>query len=135
MLRQPFRAMTDELIGTLAERGHPDVRSAHGNVFQYLDDAGTRVSVLADRAQMTKQAMAQLVAHLELHGYLERVDDPSDRRARLVRATTRGREVFAIVRAVVVDLDARLTARLGEAKLQRLRALLVELDDALRSPS
>ncbi len=131
LLREPFRAMDDELIRRLAERGHPEVRSAHGNVFQYLDDAGTRVSALAERAGVSKQAMAQLVAHLEAHGYVDRVPDPSDGRASLVRATARGREVFAIAREVVTDVEARITARLGEAKLRRLRSLLQELDAAL----
>jgi DNA-binding MarR family transcriptional regulator len=135
LLREPFRAMSEQLIATLARRGHPEVRYAHGSVFQYLDDAGTRVNVLAERAQVTKQAMAQLVAHLEAHDYVERVPDPDDRRAKLVRTTERGREVFAIVREFVAELEARLAGRLGRANLERLRGLLLELDDALRSPS
>jgi DNA-binding MarR family transcriptional regulator len=46
--------------------------------------AGTTVSVLAERAQITKQSMAGLVRHLEQHGYVERRPDPRDRRAKLV---------------------------------------------------
>ena len=45
------------------------------------------MSVLAERAAITKQSMAELVAHLERHGYVERVPDPTDRRAKLVRST------------------------------------------------
>jgi DNA-binding MarR family transcriptional regulator len=131
LLREPFRAMSEELMGELAASGHPDVRFAHGSVFQFLDDDGTRVGVLAERAQVSKQAMAQLVAHLEEHGYVERVPDPHDRRATLVRATERGREVFAIARAVTADVDARLRRRLGDAKVEQLRTLLQELDAAL----
>jgi DNA-binding MarR family transcriptional regulator len=131
LLREPFRTMNEELIGMLAARGHPEVRYAHGSVFQFLDDAGTRVSVLAERAQITKQAMAQLVAHLEAHGYVERVPDPSDRRAKLVRTTARGRDVFSVVREFLAEVDARLAARLGEAKVRRLRALLQDLNEAL----
>lgn len=133
LLREPFRAISDELIERLAARGHPDVRAAHGNVFQYLDDAGTRVGVLAERAQMTKQAMAELIGHLELHGYVERIADPDDRRARLVRTTSRGREVFGVVKEFIAELDARLAARLGQAKVDRLRTLLEELDRAVRA--
>jgi DNA-binding MarR family transcriptional regulator len=131
LLREPFRAMNARLLERLAERGHPEVRSSHGNVFQYLDDDGTRVSLLAERAQVSKQAMAQLVAHLENHGYVERVADPRDGRAKLVRATDRGREVYAIAREMMSEVEARLAERLGEAKLRRLRALLAELDAAL----
>ena len=131
LLREPFRAMTAELMARLAERGHPQVRFPHGNVFQFLDDDGTRVGVLAERAGVTKQAMAQLVAHLEEHGYVERVADPGDRRAKLVRATARGREVFAVARELMAEVDERLRERLGEAKLRQLRALLLELEEAL----
>jgi DNA-binding MarR family transcriptional regulator len=131
LLREPFRAMTQELLAELAARGHADVRFAHGSVFQFLDDDGTRVSVLAERAHVTKQAMAQLVAHLEQHGYVERVADPEDGRARLVRATARGREVFAVARDVMAGVETRLAERMGETKLRRLRALLRELDAAL----
>lgn len=132
-MREPFRALSEELIERLAEQGHGEVRFAHGNVLQFLDDAGTRVSVLAARAQITKQSMAQLVAHLEAHGYVERVPDPADGRAKLVRATARGLAVFALVREFVADVEARLEERMGAAKVRRLRGLLEELGEAIAS--
>ena len=107
LMREAFVALNDLVIARLAERGHGDVRPAHGAVFQYLDDTGTTVSVLADRAQMTKQAMAELVRHLEAHGYLVRVPDPADRRAKLVLPTDRGRDVIAIAQALVPELEGR----------------------------
>src|SRR3954451_7730531 len=131
LLREPFRIGSAVLHERLAERGHPDVRAPHGNVFQYLDADGTRVSVLAERAQITKQSMAELVAHLERHGYVERVPDPTDGRAKLVRATARGREVYAIARQVVAELEEEWTRRLGTAKMRRLRQLLEELNAGL----
>ena len=76
LLREPFRAGTELLHERLAERGHAAVRPPHGAVLQYLDDDGTQVSELARRAHVTKQSMAELVAHLERHGYVERVPDP-----------------------------------------------------------
>ena len=118
--------------GQRAERGHGDVRTAHGAVLQFLDDDGTSVSELGRRAQVAKQSMAELVGHLEATGYVERVPDPADRRARLVRATDRGREVYAISRELVSELDARLTRELGASRVAELRGLLVELDSALR---
>jgi DNA-binding MarR family transcriptional regulator len=92
---------------------------------------------------MTKQSMAELVAHLEAHGYAERVPGPEDGRARLVRATARGRDtrlvratargrdIYAIARGLVGEIDAELDAHLGPVKVRRLRALLVELDAGL----
>jgi DNA-binding MarR family transcriptional regulator len=131
LLREPFRVGSALLHQRFAERGHPQVRPPHGNVFPFLDDAGTRVSVLAERAQITKQSMAELVAHLERHGYVERIPDPADRRAKLVRATVRGDELYAIAREFVAELEQEWTKRLGKKKMRQLRELLEELNDGL----
>jgi DNA-binding MarR family transcriptional regulator len=129
LLREPYRIGSVLLHERFAERGHPEVRTPHGNVFPFLDDAGTRVSELAERAQITKQSMAELVAHLERHGYVERIPDPRDRRAKLVRATARGDEVYAIAREFVAELEADWTRRMGKQKMRQLRSLLEELNE------
>ena len=131
LLREPFRVASERLHQRFAERGHPDVRPPHGNVFQFLDDEGTRVAVLAERAQITKQSMAELVVHLERHGYVERVPDPGDGRAKLVRATARGGELYAIAREFVAETEREWTRRMGKEKMRRLRALLEELNAGL----
>ena len=101
-------------------------------MFQFLDDAGTPVSELARRAQMTKQSMSELVAHLEQRGYVERFADPGDGRARPVRATARGLDVYAVVREFVTELETGLAAKLGAARLSELRTLLTDLQAGLR---
>jgi DNA-binding MarR family transcriptional regulator len=131
LLREPYRIANDQLHGRFADRGHPEIRTPHGNVFAYLDDAGTRVSVLAERAQVTKQSMAELVAHLERHGYVERIPDPSDGRAKLVRATKKGNQLYAIAREFVEEAEAEWTRRLGRQKMRQLRGLLEELNEGL----
>ena len=131
LLREPFAAMTDRLLMVLAERGHGAVRAPHAAVFEFLDDEGTRVSVLAERARVAKQSMAELVVYLEDHGYVERSPDPADGRAKLVRATARGREVSAIAHEVMDAVEAELVQRLGARAVARLRAALVALDGAL----
>jgi len=125
LMREAFVALNGVVLARLAERGHPEVRAAHSAVFQYLDDAGTTVSALAERAQMTKQAMAELVHHLEAHGYVSRVPDPADRRAKLVLATERGREVLAIARALVPEIEERVGAVVGA---ERVPSLVADLD-------
>lgn len=122
LLREAFVAVNDLVVPRLAERGFTDFRPAHGAVFQYLDETGTTVSALADRAQMTKQAMAELVTHLERHGYVERVPDPTDRRAKLVLPTERGREVLDVAQAIVPQIERRLSDLLGAARLRALRS-------------
>lgn len=131
LLREPFMVMSERLHHYFAEHGHPEVRPPHGDVLQYLDDDGTRVSDLASRAQITKQSMAELVLHLERHGYVERVPDPTDRRAKLVRATAKGGEVYALAREFVAKSEAEWERKLGKRKVAELRELLVELNSAL----
>ena len=125
LMREAFVALNDLVVARLAERGHGVIRAAHGAVFQYLDDTGTTVSLLAERAHMTKQAMAELVQHLETHGYLIRVPDPNDRRAKLVLPTERGREVLTLAQELVPELEGRVTKLLGP---DRTRALRQDLD-------
>ncbi|HKN45287.1 MAG TPA: MarR family winged helix-turn-helix transcriptional regulator, partial [Propionibacteriaceae bacterium] len=125
LLREAFVALNDLVVARLAERGHGVIRPAHGAVFQYLDDTGTTVSLLAERAQMTKQAMAELVQHLETHGYVTRVPNPHDRRAKLVLPTDRGHEVIAIAQGLVPELEARVAQLVGK---DRVRALREDLD-------
>jgi DNA-binding MarR family transcriptional regulator len=131
LLRDPFVSGNARLHEEFAARGHPEIRPVHGNVFPFLDDAGTRVSVLGERAQVTKQSMAELVAHLESHGYVERTPDPTDRRAKLVRATRRGRELYAIANAVSDEVEREWAQRLGRDKMRHLRALLEELNEVV----
>jgi DNA-binding MarR family transcriptional regulator len=80
---------------------------------------------------MTKQSMAELVAHLERHGYVERIPDPADRRAKLVRVTRRGRQVIPLAREAITEVEARWSEALGERDLERLRRLLARLNARL----
>jgi DNA-binding MarR family transcriptional regulator len=130
LMREAFVALNDLVVARLAERGHGVVRAAHGSVFQYLDDTGTTVSLLAARAQMTKQAMAELVHHLESHGYVVRVPNPADRRAKLVLPTDRGRDVMIVAQQLVPELEERIADLLGP---DRVRALRHDLDTIRRA--
>ena len=121
LMREVFLALNDQVLDRLAERGHGVVRPVHSAVFHYLDDTGTTVSLLAERAQMTKQGMAELVAHLETHGYVVRVPDPTDRRAKLVLPTERGREVVDIAQALVPELEGWVSTIVGAERVQALR--------------
>ena len=129
LLREAFTAINAVVPLRLAERGHEAVREAHGAVFQFLDEDGTTVSALAERAGMTKQAMAELVAHLEHSGYVQRVPDPEDRRAKLVMLSAKGQEVVTTVRGLVPEMEDRLVAALGRPRWQQLREDLQTIHD------
>src|SRR3954467_14655420 len=84
------RAAIDELHRRLAQRGHPDVRPAHGYAFQAIGPDGTTAGELGQRLGVTKQAAGQMVDDLIRLDYVERGPDPSDGRRRLVTLTPRG---------------------------------------------
>ena len=107
------------MLARLAQQGHQAVRPAHAAVFQYLDDTGTTVSLLAERARMTKQAMAELVRHLETHGYVRRVPDPTDGRAKLVLPTDRGNQVIEVAQNLAPEIEQRISALLGAERTPR----------------
>ncbi|MQA13146.1 MAG: winged helix DNA-binding protein [Pseudonocardiaceae bacterium] len=98
--------MLDELVERLAAAGYPEVRASHSQVFENIDRDGTRLTELADRAQLTHPSMSELVSSLERLGYLERVVDPADGRARLVRLTTTGRALQRRALDELTDIEA-----------------------------
>jgi DNA-binding MarR family transcriptional regulator len=133
LLREAFIALNDVVLHRLAASGHTEIRPAHGAVFQYLDDTGSTVAVLAGRAQITKQAMAELVQHLERHGYVTRIPDPGDRRAKLVQPTARGRAVMTFAQDLVPEIERHVAGLIGEQRAQDLRRDLLVLRDGARS--
>ena len=130
LMREAFTALNSVVLRRLAAEGHVAVRTAHGAVFQFLDDDGTTVSTLAERAGVSKQAMADLVVHLESHGYVTRQPDPSDGRAKLVLLTGRGREIMDIATETVPAIEKQLADLVGERRLVQLRRDLKTVIDA-----
>jgi DNA-binding MarR family transcriptional regulator len=133
LLRIPREAALRQVVAGLAAAAFGDVRPAHFTVFQHVPPEGIRLTALADAALMTKQSMGYLVDDLEALGYVERVPDPTDRRAKVVRLTARGRAVDETVRKVIRQIEADWAARLGQQEYQDLtrllRALIAMLED------
>lgn len=132
LLRNPNAARARAAERGFAAAGHPAIRQPHLPIFEYIDrEQGSRTSYLAKQANITAQAMGELVSHLEAHGYVERIPDPADGRARLVRLTTRGHDIYALAYRLVADLETGWAAALGEAKMRQLKCLLADLWDAI----
>lgn len=124
LLRIPREVAVTQVVTRLAAAGFGDVRPAHFTVFQHMPLNGARLTVLAEAALLTKQSMGYLVDDLEAHDYVERVPDPADHRAKLVRLTARGQAVVETVRAVIQDLEEEWAARLGQEEYRELTRLL-----------
>lgn len=127
LLRIPFQAVVARIYDGLMEAGYSDMGPAHYVVFQHLPLEGMHLTELAERAQITKQSMGYLVDYLQERGYVERVPDPVDGRAKLVRYTERGREVYQVAGQIVQHIEQEWACHLGEHKMEQLRQLLKEL--------
>jgi DNA-binding MarR family transcriptional regulator len=125
LLLEGHRSLAGELVASMSERGYPDVRAGHLAVFQHVDRRhGTRLTDLARRAHMTKQGMMLLVDDLESRGYLRRIPDPDDARAKIVRLTAHGRRAAAEARRAVQALEARTRRELGDRRYDTFREVL-----------
>ena len=124
LLRIPREAALRQVVAGLAAADFGDVRPAHFTVFQHIPPEGIRLTALSDAALMTKQSMGYLVDDLAALGYVERVPDPTDRRAKVVRLTARGQTVEETVRTVIGQIEADWAARLGQEEYQHLTRLL-----------
>jgi DNA-binding MarR family transcriptional regulator len=115
------------------EMGLPGVRASHTSLFPHIDLEGTRLTELAARMGVTKQAAGQLVEDLETMGVLERAPDPADGRAKLVRFSPRGRRGLLEGLAVLQRMEAELAAHLASGDLERLHGILLRLLGALET--
>src|SRR5688500_15559716 len=86
----PQRELERRVFAKRAEAGFDDVTTAQGRVMQRIGPDGTRLTELAEAAQVTKQTASFLIDQLERSGYVQRTPDPTDLRARLVRVAERG---------------------------------------------
>ncbi|MFC7623849.1 MarR family winged helix-turn-helix transcriptional regulator [Microlunatus sp. GCM10028923] len=121
------RAVETRVIEAVQAAGYSDLTVAQGRIAARIGPHGTRLSELAEQAQVAKQTATALVDRLEAAGYVERVVDPSDARARLVRISRKGRKVVAIARRVEAEIDAEWTRHLGSRRMAQLKATLAEL--------
>jgi DNA-binding MarR family transcriptional regulator len=107
--------------------GHKQLRPAHARLMVFIDWEGSRISDIAKAQDVSKNAVGQLVTELEEIGYLERVPDPADGRAKIVRYTDQGRALLADASAIAEQLDAEIGAIIGKKRLVELRKTLADI--------
>lgn len=125
------RAAEDRVFERLGEAGHEDITRAQGRLLAGMDEGGTRLVVLAERARVAKQTAVALVDKLEEAGYVTREPDPSDGRARLVVLTDRGSALVPPARAAEVETDEEWTRVLGARRAAALRRALEDLREVV----
>ncbi|MEU1544109.1 MarR family transcriptional regulator [Nocardia sp. NPDC005745] len=127
LMQIAFRAMEQRVLTALTDSGFDDITVAQARIVAQIDAAGTRLTELAERAQITKQTAGFLVDQVERAGYVERVPDPSDRRARLVCLTERGEQAASFANSVAERVEQEWAAHLGAKGMRQLRQALNRL--------
>jgi len=124
LLDAAYTEFVAEMQKRVAVTEYGDIRVTHGCVFGNVDPDGTRLTELAERAHMTKQSVGEVTSDLEQRGYVERVPDPADGRAKIIRLTERGREAQRIGRDLIDDIEREWAQRFGEERIAALRDAL-----------
>jgi DNA-binding MarR family transcriptional regulator len=123
----PYRSLENRVFATLAEAGYTDLTTAQMKLVQRVAPHGSRLTDLAEQAQVTKQTAGYLVDQLERSGWVERTPDPTDGRARLIRLTQRAQKAVPIAEAAVAEVTAEWETHLGRRRMQQLRGALTSL--------
>jgi DNA-binding MarR family transcriptional regulator len=122
-----YRAMEARVLDAIAAAGFDDMTPAQGRIAARIAPGGTRIGELAEQALVTKQTATATVDRLEQAGYVRRIPDPSDARARLVVIAERGRQAVAIARVAEAEVEDEWVQHLGESTARDLRAALEKL--------
>tara|TARA_R110002110_G_C13469795_1_gene720104 strand:- start:10088 stop:10594 length:507 start_codon:yes stop_codon:yes gene_type:complete len=124
LLREFSRDFERRIWHGLEAKGYPDIRPSHSAVFANLGMGAVRVTELAERAQVTQQAMGKMLKELERMGYISRAVDAVDKRARDIKLTDKGVELAIASLQVLEEVRAHYAQKIGDAELSALEKSL-----------
>jgi DNA-binding MarR family transcriptional regulator len=124
LLDVALEAMLAEFRLELGDSEFSDIRPTHGCVFRFVKDEGMRLTDLADLASIAKQSAGEIVDDLASRGYVERIADPADRRAKLICLTDRGKQAQRHGFGLFAKVEERWMERFGPDRIAQLRETL-----------
>jgi len=127
LLLDALRFLEAEMAPALEDRGASELTPSQARALLLVDRTGTRLTELARRAGVTKQAMMQLVDDLQAMSCVRRTPDPEDARAKVVRLTAKGLRQRARARKALQTVESRLKRRLGQRRYEGLRLALEDV--------
>ena len=122
LLNEVKVAAVRKLFERLREEGFEHVREGHGCVFGFIDiENGSRLTDMAERAGLTKQAVGEAATELERLGYAERVPDPTDKRAKIIKLTPSGVDACLSGRRIFAEIEREWAEQFGEELVASMR--------------
>ena len=124
VLREFAKDYEKRITRSVQARGHPDIRSSHMTVFSNIGLGRPRVTELAERAQVTQQAMGKTLKEVESLGYVERAVDSEDRRAKTIKLTPKGLQLMDDALAVTASVNSYYAEIIGQPEMDQLESKL-----------
>lgn len=131
LLFRAARLVNERAIARIQREGRTRLRLAHTQLFPHITFEGIRLTEVARRLQVTKQAIGPLVDELVEAGMVERIPDPHDQRAKLIRWTRAGRAALDHGLDVLARLEQELAPVVGRTRMAGLATTLEALVAAL----
>lgn len=136
LLFKAARLANERALAQGATAAPPGVRfrPAHTALLPHLDFDGVRLTELARRAGVTKQAVGPLVDDLAASGVVERIDDLGDGRAKRIRFSRRGYAALMHGLDTLRGIEASVAAVIGARRMRDLHDTLNLMIAALEAP-
>ncbi len=124
LLHEAFGVCRDRVLDKLTSHGHPSINMSHGVVLRNMDVEGTPLSIVTKRAGLSRQAVAKVAGQLEALGYLTASRDPTDRRAKILKLSSKGMGLFADSIEAYGEFEDELARNIGRRRLEQFRTTL-----------
>src|ERR1043165_4194050 len=132
LLFRAARLVNERAVTDARKAGATNLRLPPTQLFPHIAFDGIRMTEIAKRLEVTKQAIGPLVDDLVAAGMVERIADPSDQRAKLIRWTRQGRRALEHGLGVLAQLERDIAATVGPARMaslaDTLEAVIAALD-------
>ncbi len=127
LLRIAWDHLRGQMYEGAAREGFDDLRPVHWAVIRYPPIDGLRPSELAARVNLSKQAINDVLRDLERLDYVRLEADPDDRRARVIRFTDRGWQLYEAGSRLSNDVGRRWADEIGAERYADFEATLREI--------
>ena len=113
-------------------RGHSGLKMNFADILVNMAFSRSRRLVdIAERTGMSKQALGQIASEIEQLGYIKRVPDPEDGRAKNLQFTPTAIKLIEDSLLAVDEVEQEFIDAIGEEKVAELREIVYELASKL----
>jgi DNA-binding MarR family transcriptional regulator len=127
LLLATHRDFTRRVIEKISRYGHDGLTPSHASLLRYIPLTGARLTDLAEKTEMSKQSVSEVIDELVKKGYLKRVPEEKDLRAKKVCFTEHGEKLLTDGIKAVKEVRAEYAAIIGEEAMNNLESSLSKI--------